>query len=105
MCEGWGLAEQHQTLLATQTQRPSLPIDGACPCPHHVMPGGEAGASRVSCDSSGEEMNTLVGLLASPLRLRGSKTQKHGEGTPGRGPGLDMGREVGWKAPRALKPA
>ena len=81
---------------------PSLPRDGACPCPYHVMPGGEAGASRVSCDSSGEEMNSLVGLLASPLRLRGSKTQKHREGTPGRGPGLDTGREVGRKVPWAL---
>ena len=70
-----------------------------------MMPGGEAGASRVSCDSSGEEMISLVGLLASPLRLRGSKTQKHREGTPGRGPGLDTGREVGRKAPWALKPA
>lgn len=60
---------------------------------------GKQGASRVCCGSSREGINdNLVELLGSELSLRGSKMQKYREGAPGRGDGLDTGREVGRKA-------
>ena len=56
---------------------------------------GKQGASRVCRGSSGEGIYNLEELLGSELSLRGSKMQKNREGAPGRGDGLDTGREVG----------
>ena len=107
LCDGWGLAKQHRTLPATWTQHPhftEMDPTPSLPSSHYAW-WGRQGASSVFRDSFGEEKNSLVELLGSELSLRGSKTQKHGEGTPGRGHSPDTGREVGRKVQWALKPA